>query len=300
VPKQSRLEFLKQQDAGTLQAAEDVLAGGKRTGFLARLVPFLGPAFIASVAYLDPGNYATNIQAGSQFGYLLLWVIVGSNLMAMLIQTLSAKLGIAAGKNLAELCRIHFSPKLTLLMWGVMEIVVMATDLAEFVGAAIGFNLLFGVPLWVAGILTAVATFMILGLERYGFRPLEAVIGVLVGIIGAAYLVETILDKPEWGTVLYHSVVPQFSGPESVLLATGILGATVMPHAIFLHSALTQGRIIVKDPVRARRLFHKAKADLIVLGTHEKTGTNAFWSGSTAPRVCAGCDVPILLVPVTQ
>jgi manganese transport protein len=194
----------------------------------------------------------------------LLWVVVGSNLMAMLIQTLSAKLGIATGNNLAELCRIHFSPKLTLVMWGVMEIVVMATDLAEFVGAAIGFNLLFGVPLWVAGILTAVATFMILGLERYGFRPLEAVIGVLVGIIGVAYLVETILDKPEWGTVLYHSVVPQFSGPESVLLATAILGATVMPHAIFLHSALTQGRIIVKDPVRARRLFHFEIADVSI------------------------------------
>jgi manganese transport protein len=264
VAKQSKLDFLKRRDAGTLRAAEDVLAGGKRTGFFARLVPFLGPAFIASVAYVDPGNYATNIQAGSQFGYSLLWVIAGSNLMAMLIQTLSAKLGIATGNNLAELCRIHFSPKLTLVMWGVMEIVVMATDLAEFVGAAIGFNLLFGVPLWVAGILTAVATFMILGLERYGFRPLEAVIGVLVGIIGVAYLVETILDKPEWGTVLYHSVVPQFSGPESVLLATAILGATVMPHAIFLHSALTQGRIIVKDPVRARRLFHFEIADVSI------------------------------------
>ena len=262
--KQSKLDFLKQGDAGTLRAAEDVLSGGQRKGFFARLFPFLGPAFIASVAYVDPGNYATNIQAGSQFGYMLLWVIVASNLMAMLIQTLSAKLGIATGKNLAELCRTHFSPKLTLVMWGIMEIVVMATDLAEFVGAALGFNLLFGVPLWVAGLLTALATFMILGLERYGFRPLEAVIGVMVGIIGAAYLVETILDKPEWGSVLYHSVVPQFSGPESVLLATGILGATVMPHAIFLHSALTQGRIIVKDPVRARRLFHFEIADVSI------------------------------------
>ena len=262
--KQSKFDFLKQGDAGTLRAAEDVLSGGQHKGFFARLFPFLGPAFIASVAYVDPGNYATNIQAGSQFGYMLLWVIVASNLMAMLIQTLSAKLGIATGKNLAELCRTHFSPKITLVMWGVMEIVVMATDLAEFVGAAIGFNLLFGVPLWVAGMLTALATFMILGLERYGFRPLEAVIGVMVGIIGAAYLVETILDKPEWGSVLYHSVVPQFSGPESVLLATGILGATVMPHAIFLHSALTQGRIVVKDPVRARRLFHFEIADVSI------------------------------------
>jgi manganese transport protein len=262
--KQSKLDFLKKRDAGTLLAAEGVLSGGQRKGFFARLVPFLGPAFIASVAYVDPGNYATNIQAGSQFGYMLLWVIVGSNLMAMIIQTLSAKLGIATGKNLAELCRTHFSPKLTLVMWVVMEIVVMATDLAEFVGAALGFNLLFGVPLWVAGILTALATFLILGLERYGFRPLEAVIGVLVGVIAVSYLVETILDRPQWGSVLYHSVVPQFSGPESVLLATGILGATVMPHAIFLHSALTQGRIVVKDPVRVRRLFHYEIADVSI------------------------------------
>jgi manganese transport protein len=262
--KQSKLDFLKKRDAGTLLAAEGVLSGGQRKGFFARLVPFLGPAFIASVAYVDPGNYATNIQAGSQFGYMLLWVIVGSNLMAMIIQTLSAKLGIATGKNLAELCRNHFSPKLTLVMWGVMEIVVMATDLAEFVGAALGFNLLFGVPLWVAGILTALATFLILGLERYGFRPLEAVIGVLVGVIAVSYLVETILDRPQWGSVLYHSVFPQFSGPESVLLATGILGATVMPHAIFLHSALTQGRIVVKDPVRVRRLFHYEIADVSI------------------------------------
>jgi len=262
--KRGNLDFLKQGDAETHRAAEVVLSGGKRRGFFARLIPFLGPAFIASVAYVDPGNYATNIQAGSQFGYTLLWVIAASNLMAMLIQTLSAKLGIATGRNLAELCRIHFSTGLTLFMWGVMEIVAMATDLAEFVGAALGFNLLFGVPLWMAGIFTALATFLILGLERYGFRPLEAVIGVLVGIIAVAYLVETILDRPQWGTVLYHSVVPQFSGTESVLLATGILGATVMPHAIFLHSALTQGRIVVKDPVRARRLFHFEIVDVSI------------------------------------
>jgi manganese transport protein len=224
----------------------------------------MGPAFIASVAYIDPGNFATNIQGGAQFGYTLLWVIVASNLMAMLLQTLSAKLGIATGMNLAEHCRNRFSRPVVVAMWGLMEIVAMATDLAEFLGAAVGFNLLFGIPLWIAGILTAIVTFLILGLERYGFRPIEAVITALVGVVAASYLVETLLDRPEWGSLLYHSVVPQFAGKESVLLATGILGATVMPHAIFLHSALTQGRVVVKDPVQMRRLFRYEMVDVFV------------------------------------
>src|SRR5208282_989297 len=145
-----------------------------------------------------------------------------------------------------------------------MEIVVMATDLAEFIGAAVGFNLLFGIPLWLAGILTAVATFLILGLERYGFRPLETVITILVGVVVVSYLIETFLDRPNWGNVLYHSVVPQFSGTESVLLATGIVGATVMPHAIYLHSALTQGRIVVRDPGQLKRLFRYEMVDVMV------------------------------------
>ncbi len=249
--------------AGTVDAAMEVLRDEGKKGALSRFLPFMGPAFVASVAYIDPGNFATNIQAGAEFGYILLWVIVASNLMAMLVQTLSAKLGIATGLNLAELCRNHFPRRLVLAMWGIMEIVAMATDLAEFLGAAVGFNLLFGVPLWVAGILTAIITFLILGLERYGFRPVEAVITALVGIVAASYLVETILDRPHWGDVLYHAVVPQFSGAESVLLATGILGATVMPHAIYLHSALTQGRIVVRDPVRMRRLFRYELVDVL-------------------------------------
>lgn len=227
-------------------------------------MPFLGPAFIASVAYIDPGNFATNIQGGAQFGYLLLWVVFGSNLMALLIQTLSAKLGIATGLNLAEHCRNNFPRPLVYFMWVLMELVAMATDLAEFLGAALGFNLLLGVPLWVAGILTAIATVLILGLERYGFRPLEAVITTLVGVVGVSYLVETYLDKPAWGQVLFHAVVPQFSGPESILLATGILGATVMPHAIFLHSALTQNRIVVKDPEKQRRLYGYEIVDVAI------------------------------------
>ena len=251
-------------DAGTVQAASQVLAGRSEKRGLARLLPFLGPAFIASVAYMDPGNFATNIQGGAQFGYLLLWVVVASNLMAMLIQTLSAKLGIATNQNLAEHCRNQFPRPVVWGMWALMEVVAIATDLAEFLGAALGFNLLLGIPLWLAGLLTAVATFLILALQRYGFRPLEAVISVLVGVVAVSYLIETVLDKPAWGQVLYHAVVPQFSGAGSVLLASGILGATVMPHAIFLHSALTQGRIVVQDPAQQRRLFRFEVVDVVI------------------------------------
>lgn len=251
-------------DASTLHAASEVLNGTSKKGFFARLLPFLGPAFIASVAYVDPGNFATNIQAGAKFGYMLLWVIVASNLMAMLIQTLSAKLGIATGKNLAELCREHFPRSVSISMWVLMELVAMATDLAEFLGAALGFNLLFHIPLFTAALLTAVTTFIILGLERRGFRPLEAVITALIGVIAVSYIIETILDRPDWGQVAFNSVVPQFSGVESVLLATGILGATVMPHVIFLHSALTQNRIPTKNEGELKRLFRFQLFDVTI------------------------------------
>lgn len=244
-----------------------MLAGRGGKGRVARLLPFLGPAFIASVAYIDPGNFATNIQGGAQFGYTLLWVLVASNLSAMLIQALSAKLGIATGLNLAELCRERAPRPVTLAMWVLMELVAMATDLAEFLGAALGFHLLFGIPLWAGGLLTAVTTIVILGLERYGFRPLEAVITALVGVVGVCYVIETILDRPDWSDVLRHAVTPAFAGPESVLLATGILGATVMPHVIFLHSALTQNRIVVRDPVRLGRLFRFQLVDVAVAMT---------------------------------
>ena len=251
-------------DVGTVESAQQVLAGHSRKRGLARLLPFLGPAFIASVAYMDPGNFATNIQGGAQFGYTLLWVVMASNLMAMLIQALSAKLGIATGMNLAEHCRAQFPRPVVWGMWILMEFVAMATDLAEFLGAALGFNLLLGIPLWVAGLITAVATFLILGLERYGFRPLEAVITALVGVISVSYLVETVLDRPNWGQVLFHAAVPQFSGGESVLLATGILGATVMPHVIFLHSSLTQNRIITRDSAQLRHLFRYEVLDVVI------------------------------------
>jgi manganese transport protein len=248
-------------DTGTVSSAREVLEGRSQKGWLARLLPFLGPAFIACVAYVDPGNFATNIQGGAKFGYMLLWVVVGSNLMAMLVQSLSAKLGIATGKNLAEMMREHFPRPLVIGMWVLMEFVAMATDLAEFLGAAIGFNLLFGIPLFAAGILTGITTFIILALERRGFRPLEAVITAMVGVIAASYLVETFLDRPDMGQVFFHSVVPQFAFgddkqlTESVLLSVGILGATVMPHVIFLHSALMQKRIVTRDPDQLRRLF---------------------------------------------
>ncbi len=248
----------------TVAAAHDVLAGRSKKGTFAKLLPFVGPAFIASVAYIDPGNFATNIQGGAQFGYQLLWVILASNLMAMLIQSLSAKLGIATGLNLAEHCRRQFPRPVVIGMWILMELVSMATDLAEFLGAALGFNLLFGIPLWIAGLLTVVVTFIILGLERYGFRPLEAVITALVGVVAASYLVETILDRPAWPTVIHHMLVPQFAGTESVLLATGILGATIMPHVIFLHSALTQGRVVATEPAQQRKLYRYELIDVFM------------------------------------
>ena len=251
-------------DASTLRAATEVLSGKSKKGFFRRLLPFLGPAFIACVAYIDPGNFATNIQGGASFGYLLVWVIVASNLMAMLIQTLSAKLGIATRLNLAEMCREHFPRPVVLCMWILAEVVAMATDLAEFLGAAIGFQLLFHIPLLWGGILTAIVTFIILGLQRYGFRPMEAVITALVGVIALCYVIETLLDRPDWGVIAYHAVVPQFSGTESILLASGILGATVMPHVIYLHSALTQGRIVTRDPPLLKKLLRFEIIDVVI------------------------------------
>ncbi|NUP99189.1 MAG: Nramp family divalent metal transporter [Armatimonadetes bacterium] len=248
----------------TRSAAHAVLAGSGERNRLARLLPFLGPAFIASVAYVDPGNFATNIQAGARYGYLLLWVVVASNLMAMLVQALSAKLGIATGLNLAEHCRDSFSQPVVWALWLLAELVAMATDLAEFLGAALGFQLLFGIPLMVGAGLTAVSTFAILALERHGFRRLEAVIVAMVAVIAGCYLLETILDRPDWRSLAVHALVPRFEGTESVLLASGILGATVMPHVIYLHSALTQQRVVVDDPRRKRKLYRYEKVDVFV------------------------------------
>jgi manganese transport protein len=245
---------------GSGDRGERILGG--RAKF--RLLPFLGPAFIASIAYIDPGNFATNIAAGSKFGYTLLWVIVASNLMAMLIQTLSAKLGIVTGRNLPEVCRDRFSKRTTFLLWLQAEAIAMATDLAEFLGAAIGFHLLFGIALFPAAVLTGITAFLILALQRYGFRPLEATIAAMVGVIGTCYLAEIFMADPPLLTVAKHAVLPEFRGTESVLLAVGILGATVMPHVIYLHSALTQSRIVPENDAEARKLMRYTRIDVMI------------------------------------
>src|SRR5215475_5344926 len=233
-----------------------------RTRF--RILPFLGPAFVACVAYIDPGNFATNIAGGSKFGYTLVWVIVAANLMAMLIQTLSAKLRIATGRNLPEICREQFSPRTSFGLWIQAELIAMATDLAEFLGAALGFHLLLGIELFPAALITGVTSFLILGLQRFGLRPFEAVIAAIVGVIGVCYIGELFYAKPPLGTVAKHAFVPQFAGSESVLLAVGILGATVMPHVIYLHSALLQGRVLPKSEDEARRLYRFTRVDVVI------------------------------------
>ncbi len=231
---------------------------------ISRLLPFLGPAFIASVAYIDPGNYATNIQGGAEFGYRLLWVVLWANLMAMLVQTLSAKLGIATGKNLPELIHERYPRPVVWFYWVQAELVAMATDLAEFLGAALGFYLLFGLPLVWSGVLAAVATFAILAIEDLGFRPIEAVITVLVAVIALAYVLELFFSRPELGSVAAGMLLPSFDGAKSVYLATGILGATVMPHVIYLHSDLTKGRIRAASAGQAKRIYRFAKVDVVV------------------------------------
>ena len=256
------LEQLVEQEQGTRGAARAALDGRLRG--LSAILPFLGPAFIACVAYIDPGNYATNIQAGSSSGYNLLWVVVLANLMAMLLQTLSAKLGLATGKNLAELSREHFSRPVVYAMWTTSEIAAMATDLAEFLGASIALNLLFGLPLLIAALLTGVITYMILLLENRGFRPLEAIIMALVGVIALCYIGETIFSHPDWGQVGLHAVLPWEGNSASVLISVGIIGATVMPHVLYLHSSLMQKRIVPRDEKEARRIFRRTIPDVVL------------------------------------
>jgi manganese transport protein len=246
----------------TKPSAEAVL-DGDITGWR-RILPFLGPAFIAAVAYIDPGNFATNITAGSQYGYLLLWVIVFSNLMAVLIQSLSAKLGIATGKNLPEVAREHFSKKTSIFLWIQAELVIIATDLAEFIGAALGLYLLFNIPMLPAALITAVGSFAILELQRRGFRAFEAGISGMVLIVVLAFAFQTFLAQPNWGEVTIGMFTPQFEGVDSLLLATGILGATVMPHAIYLHSSLTQSRIVGRNDNEKRRIFRFEFIDIVI------------------------------------
>ena len=245
----------------TVAAGREVLAG-RRRGMRAFL-PFAGPAVIASIAYMDPGNFATNIQGGARFGYLLLWVVVLANLVAMLFQALSAKLGIVTGQSLAQLCRTHFPRPLVYAMWIASEVAAMATDLAEFLGGAIGLSLLLRMPLFSGMVVTAVVTYGILMFEGFGFRPIELIIGSMVGLIGLCYLVEMFIAPVDWAAAT-HAVVPQIPDAGALLLAVGIIGATVMPHAVYLHSGLTQARIPVRDDAERRMVLRFSNQEVVV------------------------------------
>ena len=246
----------------TVATARQVLAG-QRGGMRAYLA-FAGPAVIASIAYMDPGNFATNIQAGARYGYTLLWVVLLANLIAMLFQALSAKLGIVTDRNLAEMCRDQFPRPVVWGMWVVSEVAAMATDLAEFLGGAIGLSLLFHMPLLAGMVVTAIVTYGILLFEGSGFRPVELIIGSMVGIIGLCYLIEMFIAPVDWGAAALHTIVPKLPDGEALLLAVGIIGATVMPHAIYLHSGLTQGRTPVRDDNERRKVLRFSNQEVIV------------------------------------
>jgi len=245
---------------GTVTTAlQEVRGRGRVRGPLT----LLGPAFVAAIAYVDPGNFATNFSAGAEFGYRLAWVILFANLMAMLIQSLSGKIGLATGHNLPELCREHFPRPVTRGLWVQAELVAMATDLAEIIGGAIALNLLFGLPLLTGGVLTAIVAFALLALQGKGYRPFELAIAGLLAVIALGFLFNIVgagVDGPE----LAAGLVPSFAGVDSVLLATGILGATVMPHVIYLHSALTQDRIPPANAAEARSLLRSQRADVVI------------------------------------
>ncbi len=226
-------------------------------------VALLGPAFVAAVAYIDPGNFATNIAGGAQYGFLLVWVIVAANLMAMLVQYLSAKVGIATGHSLPELCRLHFPRPATWGLWVQAEVVAIATDLAEFVGAAIALNLLFGVPPFASGLITAVVAFAILALQAHGYRRFELAIAAFLLIVCLGFLYNLFQVDVDAGAVA-GGLIPGFEGTDSVLLAVGILGATVMPHVVYLHSALTQDRIPTRDTAERRRVLHYQRLDVVI------------------------------------
>jgi manganese transport protein len=246
----------------TAAAARETLSG-KRRGLLAFL-PFVGPAVIASIAYMDPGNFATNIEAGSSYGYELLWVVLLANVIAMIFQALSAKVGIATGESLASLCRRHFPRWVVVLMWIASEIAAIATDIAEFIGGGLGISLAFGIPLMEGLVVTAVVTYGVLLLQSKGFRPVELVIGGFVALIGASYLIELLISPPNWAAFGYHSVVPQLKDGHAVTLAVGIVGATVMPHAIYLHSSLTRDRIPTSNPSDRRRILSFSNWEVVI------------------------------------
>jgi manganese transport protein len=226
------------------------------------VAPFLGPAFIASVAYVDPGNFATNVAAGAQFGYTLGWVVLVANLMAMLVQTMSAKLGIATGRSLPEVCRDRLPPPVVKVLWLQAEAVAMATDLAEFTGATLGLHLVFGLPMWLSAVLAGLATFAVLAMEVGGYRRLEAAITALVGVVVLAFCLELLMSRPPAGAVAAGVLEPKLPGG-AVLLAVSIVGATVMPHVIYLHSALMRTRVPVDTPAARRRVFRFEIIDVL-------------------------------------
>jgi manganese transport protein len=246
----------------TVAAAQAILSGGRRGpgAYLA----FAGPAVVASIAYMDPGNFATNIQAGAKYGYTLLWVVLLANLIAMLFQALSAKLGIVTGRNLAELCREQFPKPIVWAMWVISEIAAMATDLAEFLGGAIGLSLLFNMPLLAGMAVTAVITYGILIFESRGFRPVELIIGGLVGIIALCYLIEIFIANVDWAAAAYHSLRPQIPDAEALLISVGIIGATVMPHAIYLHSGLAQARTPGLEQQERHKLVRISNIEVVI------------------------------------
>jgi manganese transport protein len=246
----------------TAAAASELLAG--RPGGLRAYLAFVGPAVVASIAYMDPGNFATNIQAGAKYGYGLLWVVLLANLIAMLFQALSAKLGIVTGRNLAEMCRDHFPRPLVWTMWVISEVAAMATDLAEFLGGAIGLSLLFSIPLFYGMIVTGVIVYGILMFERFGFRPVELIIGNLVAVIALCYLIEIFIAPVDWRSAALHTVLPQIADGEALLLAVGIIGATVMPHAVYLHSGLTQARIPTRDDGEKRLVVRISNTEVMI------------------------------------
>src|SRR5260370_34323786 len=248
--------------ARTILATLPVLAGQR--GRLAGRVAFVGSAVVTSIAYIDPGNFATNIQAGAKYGYDLLWVVLAANIIAMLFQALSAKLGIVTGRNLAEMCREQFSLPVVLAMWVVSEIAAMATDLAEFLGGAIGLSLLVHMPLFSGMVVTAIVTYGILMFEGFGFRPIELIIGSMVGLIGLCYLAEMFIAPVDWLAVATGTVVPQIPDAGALLLAVGIIGATVMPHAVYLQSGLTQARIPVRDDAERRMVLRFSNPEVII------------------------------------
>jgi manganese transport protein len=245
----------------TVVAAQQALAG-KRRGLRA-VMPFLGPAFIASIAYVDPGNFATNVASGAQFGYALGWVVVTANLMSMLVQALSAKLGIATGLSLPEVCRERLPRRFVVFLWLQAEAVAMATDLAEFTGAALGLHLLFGLSMWSSAALAGVATFAVLAMETYGFRRLEAVITALVGVVVLAFGIEVLASRPPPAAVAAGALEPRLPGG-AALLAVSIIGATLMPHVIYLHSSLTAGRVVGAHAGERRRIFRYETVDVLV------------------------------------